>query len=75
MLQGVPRLDRHDAADDLLKEGESVICSAKKNKQFYDGQTATIIKFLQQNRVKIKMTSGAKQKRSSYSGRGEYPKE
>ena len=46
--------------DNMFKEGESVICSAKKMKQFYDGQTATIMRFMPRDRVKIKMTSGGK---------------
>ena len=46
--------------DREFKEGETVMCSAKKMKQNYDNQTATITKFLSNGRVRVKMTSGPK---------------
>ena len=46
--------------ENIFKEGESVICSAKKMKHLYDGQNATIVRVMAKERVKIKMTSGGK---------------
>jgi hypothetical protein len=46
--------------DIMFKEGDSVICSAKKMKAQFDGQTATIIKLMPKNKVNIMMTSGPK---------------
>jgi hypothetical protein len=62
-------LDAGAAAGEALggitfSEGDSVICSAKKNKAWYDGQTATIIKLLAKGKVKIMMTSGDKKDES-----------
>ena len=56
---GVSSVDA-GADQNMFKEGESVICSAKKMKHLYDGQTATIVRVMMKDRVKIKMTSGGK---------------
>ena len=51
------------ADQNMFKEGDSVICLAKKMKHLYDGQTATIVRVMMKDRVKINMTSGGKNTR------------